>query len=92
MEVQKGVQCTCQAEKGVRSSFTPSVALLVHPSSTVHPIVDFHGHKHDARERRSSGSIKVWLSCLAKTGFQFLHYYVWLSQIQLQIFSYDFQN
>ena len=43
MEAQKGAQCIFQAEKGVRSSFTPNVALLVHPSGTIHPIVDFHG-------------------------------------------------
>ena len=43
MEVQKGAQCTCQAEKVVGSSFTPSVILLVHPSGTVHPTVDCHG-------------------------------------------------
>ena len=39
MEVQKGVQCTCQAKTVVGSSFT-SLALLVCPSSTVHPTVN----------------------------------------------------
>ena len=29
MEVQKGAQYTCQAEKVIGSSFTPSVALLI---------------------------------------------------------------
>ena len=32
---------TCQAEKVIRSSFTPSVTLLVHPSGTVYPTVDY---------------------------------------------------
>ena len=43
MEVQKGAQCTCQTEKAVGSSFTPSVALLVRLSGTVHPTLDCHG-------------------------------------------------
>ena len=43
MKVQKGTQCTFQAEKVVGNSFTPSAALLVHPSNTVHSTVDFHG-------------------------------------------------
>ena len=34
---------TCQAKKVIGSSFTPSVALLVHPSGTVHPTMDCHG-------------------------------------------------
>ena len=34
IEVQKEAQCTCQAETIVGSSFTPSLALLVHPSSS----------------------------------------------------------
>ena len=33
---------TCQAEV-IGSSFTPSVALLVYPSGTVHPTMDCHG-------------------------------------------------
>ena len=45
MEVQKGTWCTCLAKKVIGSSFTPTkcVALLVHPSGTVHPTVDCHG-------------------------------------------------
>ena len=31
-------------------------------------------------------STGVWPSCLAKTGFQFLCYYVWFLQIQSHIF------
>ena len=45
IEMQKGahVQCTFQAEKVIRSSFTPNVALLVHPRDTIHLIEDRHG-------------------------------------------------
>ena len=49
MEVQKRAWCTCQTEKVVRSSFTPIVALLVHPSGTVHPTVDHHGFTRSQR-------------------------------------------
>ena len=55
MEVQKGAQYTCQAEKVIGSSFTPSVALLVHPSGIIHPIITCHGsqsNKHDASKSR----------------------------------------
>ena len=37
----------CQAEMVDSSSFTPSVALLVRPSGSVHPM-DLQGHKYDA--------------------------------------------
>ena len=45
MEVQKVTQCTCQAKGAVESSFTLGVALLVHPSGTIHPTVDLYGFK-----------------------------------------------
>ena len=36
-----------------RSSFTPSVVLLVHPSGTVHPtVVGLQDHLHDASKSR----------------------------------------
>ena len=41
-EVQKRAPCTCLAETVVGSSFTPSAALLVHPSGTVQPIANCH--------------------------------------------------
>ena len=41
-EVQKRAQCSFQAGKVIRSSFTPSVALLVHPKGTIHRTVDCH--------------------------------------------------
>ena len=55
IKVQKRARCTCQAEIVVGSSFTPSVALLLYLSSTVHPIIDCHEftrHKYDAGKRR----------------------------------------
>ena len=45
-EVQKGAQCTCQAEMLLGSSFTPSVASLVRRNGTMHTTVDCH--KRDA--------------------------------------------
>ena len=36
------MQCTCQAGTVTDSSLTPSVALFVCPSGTVHSIVDCH--------------------------------------------------
>ena len=45
MEVLKGAQGTCQAEKFVKSSFTPNLALLVRPSGPVCPTVNCHGFK-----------------------------------------------
>ena len=39
-ETQKQPQCTCQAKTVVGSSLTLRVALLVHPSGTVYPVVD----------------------------------------------------
>ena len=38
----KQQQFTCQADTIAKSSLTPSVALLVHSSGTVHSIVDCH--------------------------------------------------
>ena len=40
--VHKQPQFTCQADMVTGSSLTPSVALLVRPSGTAHPIVDLH--------------------------------------------------
>ena len=42
IEVHKQPQFTCQITMVTDSSLTPSVALLVHPRSTVYFIVDFH--------------------------------------------------
>ena len=36
VEVQKGARCTCYTEMIFNSSFSPTIALLVHPSGTVH--------------------------------------------------------
>ena len=41
-KAQKQSQCTCQDKMVVGSSLTSFVALLVHPSSTIHPTVDRH--------------------------------------------------
>ena len=41
MKAQKGPQCTCQAKMVSGSNFTPSLASLVHPRSTIYPTVDF---------------------------------------------------
>ena len=38
----KSINSTCQADTVTDSSLTPSVALLVHPSGTVHSIVGCH--------------------------------------------------
>ena len=42
IEVQKGLQCICQAKTVIGSSITPTVALLVHISGIIHPILDCH--------------------------------------------------
>ena len=42
IEVHKQPQFTCQANMVTGSSLTPSVVLLVHPSGTIHYIVDCH--------------------------------------------------
>ena len=41
-KAQKQPQCTCQHKTVVGNSLTPLVALLVHPSGTIHPAVDHH--------------------------------------------------
>ena len=41
-KAQKQPQCTCQDKTVVGSSLTPHAALLVHPSGTIHPVVDCH--------------------------------------------------
>ena len=41
-KVQKQPQCTCQDKMVAGSSLTPHAALLVHPSGTIHPVVDCH--------------------------------------------------
>ena len=41
-KAQKQPQCTCQDKTVVGSSLTPHAALLVHPSGTIHPVVDHH--------------------------------------------------
>ena len=41
-KAQKQPQCTCQDKTVAGSSLTPHAALLVHPSGTIHPIVDCH--------------------------------------------------
>ena len=41
-EAQKQPQCTRQDKTVAGSSLTPHAALLVHPSGTIHPIVDCH--------------------------------------------------
>ena len=41
-EAKKQPQCTCQARTVVSSRLTPHAALLVHPSGTIHPVVDHH--------------------------------------------------
>ena len=41
-KAQKQPQCTCQDKTVVGSSSTPHAALLVHPSGTIHPVVDCH--------------------------------------------------
>ena len=49
----------------VGSNLTPHIALLVHPSGTIHPIVDHHGQINAACERRPVvclDSARVW-SC-----------------------------
>ena len=45
IEEHKQPQFTCQADTIANSSLTPSVALLVHPSGTVHSIVNHHAFK-----------------------------------------------
>ena len=42
IEVQKGLQCICHAKTVVGIGITPSVALLVHISVIVHPVLDCH--------------------------------------------------
>ena len=42
-------QCTCQAKKAVESSFTLSIAFLVHSSGTVQSTVDHHGFTRSQR-------------------------------------------
>ena len=42
-KAQKQPQCTCQDKTVVGSSLTPHAALLVCPSSTIHPVVDHRG-------------------------------------------------
>ena len=39
-KAQKQPQCTCQDKMVAGSSLTPHAVLLVHPSGTIHPIVD----------------------------------------------------
>ena len=39
-KAQKQPQCTCQDKTVAGSSLTPHAALLVHPSGTIHPVVD----------------------------------------------------
>ena len=41
-KAQKQPQYTCQDKTVVGSSLTPHAALLVGPSSTIHPVVDCH--------------------------------------------------
>ena len=41
-KAQKQPQCTCQDKTVAGSSLTPHAALLVHPSGTIHPVVDCH--------------------------------------------------
>ena len=41
-KAQKQPQCTCHIKTVAVSSLTPHAALLVHPSGTIHPIVDRH--------------------------------------------------
>ena len=41
-KAQKQPQCTCQDKTVAGSSLTPHTALLVHPSGTIHPVVDRH--------------------------------------------------
>ena len=43
IEVQKEALCTFQVKKIIGRSFTPSVALLVCLSGTIHPTVNCHG-------------------------------------------------
>ena len=54
----------------IGSSLTPHAALLVHPSGTIHPIVNYimnlQGQINAACESRLSpvtGLARVWLSC-----------------------------
>ena len=42
IEVQKGLQCIYYAKTVVGNGITPSVALLVHISVIVHPVLDCH--------------------------------------------------
>ena len=39
-KAQKQSQCTCQDKTVTGSSLTPHATLLVHPSGTIHPVVD----------------------------------------------------
>ena len=41
-KAQKQSQCTCQDKTVIGSSLIPHAALLVHPSGTMHPIMDCH--------------------------------------------------
>ena len=41
-KAQKQPQCTCQDKTVIGNSLTPHAALLVHPSGTIHPVMDCH--------------------------------------------------
>ena len=41
-KAQKQPQCTYRNKMVAGSSLTPHAALLVHPSGTIHPVVDRH--------------------------------------------------
>ena len=64
-KIQKQPQCTCQDKTVIGSSLTPHSALLVHPSDTIHPIVDCHE--------------STWSACESRPGHpQLCHWSVWI--------------
>ena len=87
IEVQKAARCTCQAKMVVGSSLTPSVALSLCPSGTIHLIVDNHEFKltwlSAAISLLCMDSAIVRLSCQAKN---------WISVLVLVCLDLVFAN
>ena len=51
-KAQKQPQCTCQDIMVIESSLTPHATLLVHPSGTIHLVMNLHDQINAACESR----------------------------------------
>jgi len=80
IEVNKQPRLTCQPDITAKSSLTLNIALLVHPSSIIHSIVDcyeFTVHKNDANGSRP---VVLSLACLDSARVWFSHQAInWVS-------------